>query len=50
RIDEAKDKDELAAIWKAAVGVLRAAGDTTGYERVKAAAAERGKALEGTEK
>ncbi len=24
RIDEAKDKDELAAIWKAAVGVLRA--------------------------
>ncbi|MGP5963502.1 ERF family protein [Pseudomonas aeruginosa] len=50
RIEEAKDKDELAAIWKAAVGVLRAAGDTTGYERVKAAAAERGKALEGTEK
>ncbi|HGT2710332.1 TPA: ERF family protein [Pseudomonas aeruginosa] len=50
RIDEAKNKDELAAIWKAAVGVLRAAGDTTGYERVKAAAAERGKALEGTEK
>lgn len=50
RIDEAKDKDELAAIWKAAVGVLRAASDTTGYERVKAAAAERGKALEGTEK
>lgn len=47
RIDEAKDKDELAAIWKAAVGVLRSAGDTAGYERVKAAATERGKVLEG---
>lgn len=47
RIDEAKDKDELSAIWKAAVGVLRSAGDTAGYERVKAAATERGKVLEG---
>lgn len=47
RIDEAKDKDELSAIWKAAVGVLRSAGDTKGYERVKAAATGRGKELDG---
>lgn len=47
RINEAKDKDELAAIWKAAVGILRSAGDAAGYERVKAAATERGKALDG---
>lgn len=47
RVSEAKDKDELTSIWKAAVGVLRAAGDTKGYEAVKAAAAKRGEELGG---
>lgn len=46
RVSEARDKDELSTIWKAAVGVLRAAGDTEGYERVKSAVSERGKAME----
>lgn len=46
RVSEAKNKDELSAIWKAAVAVLRSSGDTEDYERVKAAASERGKALE----
>lgn len=46
RVGEAKNKGELSEIWKAAVGVLRAAGNTDGYEKVKAAAANRGKELE----
>lgn len=46
RIGEAKDKAELGEIWKAAVAVLRASGDMAGYEKVKAAATERGKELE----
>ncbi|WP_313087267.1 ERF family protein [Stutzerimonas nitrititolerans] len=46
RVGQAKSKDELGSIWKAAVGVLRASGDSEGYEMVKAAAAEKGKKLE----
>lgn len=46
RIDEAKDKAELADIWKAAVAVLKSSGDMAGYEKVKAAATEKGKKLE----
>ncbi len=47
RVSEASDKDQLTAIWKAAVGVLRAAGDTQGYETVKAAVTKRGAELGG---
>lgn len=46
RIGEAKDKAELAEIWKAAVAVLKSSGDMAGYEKVKAAATEKGKQLE----
>lgn len=46
RVGQATSKDELSSIWKAAVGVLRASGDSEGYETVKAAAAEKGKKLE----
>ncbi|KQQ60109.1 ERF family protein [Pseudomonas sp. Leaf127] len=48
RVSEAKDKDELSEVWKAAVSVLRAAGDTAGYERVKAVVAAKGKEVEVT--
>ena len=47
RVSEATDKDQLTGIWKAAVGVLRAAGDTQGYETVKAAVTKRGADLGG---
>lgn len=47
RVSEATDKDQLTGIWKAAVGVLRAAGDTQGYEMVKAAVTKRGAELGG---
>lgn len=47
RVSEASDKDQLTAIWRAAVGVLRAAGDTQGYETVKAAVTKRGAELGG---
>lgn len=46
RVDEAADKAQLSEIWKAAVAVLRAAGDTAGYERVKLAVSAKGKELE----
>lgn len=46
RVAEVETKDALSEVWKAAVAVLRAAGDTDGYERVKAAVAARGKELE----
>lgn len=46
RVAEAEDQDELTKVWQAAVAVLRAAGDTAGYEQVKAAVAARGAKLE----
>lgn len=46
RVTEVATKDALSEVWKAAVAVLRAAGDTEGYERVKAAVTARGKDLE----
>lgn len=46
RIGEAKDKAELARIWKSAVAVLKASGDMVGYESVKAAATDKGTQLE----
>lgn len=45
-IDGAKDKAELAEIWKKSVAVLKSSGDMAGYEKVKAAATEKGKQLE----
>jgi hypothetical protein len=46
RVGQAQAAEELKKVWQAAVKVLKAAGDTAGYEKVKAAVAERGKALE----
>ena len=37
RVDQAKDAEELKAVWQAALKVLQAAGDKVGYEVVKAA-------------
>ena len=37
RVDQAKDAEELKAVWQAALRVLQAAGDKVGYEVVKAA-------------
>ncbi|MBD1590287.1 ERF family protein [Pseudomonas typographi] len=46
RVDEAENKEQLTEIWKAAVAVLRDAGDKAGYERVKTAVGAKGKELE----
>lgn len=46
RVGEAVDANELKKIWQAAVKVLKVASDTEGYEQIKAAVTDRGKAFE----
>lgn len=46
RVSETSNAEELTQVWQAAVRVLKAAGDMSGYETIKAAVAQRGKALE----
>lgn len=46
RVAEACDQEGLTKVWQAAVAVLRAAGDTAGYEQIKSAVAARGAKLE----
>lgn len=43
RIAKAQSQDELTEIWKSAVAIMKAAGDTIAYEKIKADVAAKGK-------
>lgn len=49
RVAEADDQDQLARVWQSGVAVLKAARDQAGYEQLKTAVTERGKALEASD-
>jgi hypothetical protein len=46
RVAQAGDQEELKRVWQAAVAVLKASGNTEGYEQIKAAVSARGAKLE----
>jgi hypothetical protein len=46
RVEQTKSPDELKDVWQAALKVLQASGDKTGYDAVKIAVTKRKEALE----
>jgi len=49
KVDAAQNAEELTAVWKTGIAVLKAARDMDGYEHLKQAVAFRGNELKGTQ-